>query len=279
MTKTIAVLLTCHNRKAKTLACLQNLFEQALPASILIRIYLVDDGSTDGTSESVRAAYPDVAIIPSDGTLFWSGGMRVAWQHATRIEPDFYLWINDDTCLRLGCLATLFATWKESAVTGREDCIVVASCCDPVTGEHTYGGQLVRGAHPARTTAILPDPRHVKSCDTFEGNCVLVPKAAFKTLGILTRFQHAGSDTDYGLRATRSGVRLVVAPGYLAECSLNPPEDSWQCRDLPRRARWRKLVGRKGLPPQDWWRFLWAHAGVRALLYWPVPYVRVLIGI
>ena len=42
----IAAILTCHNRKEKTLACLHSLF------SIIstIDVFLVDDGSTDGTS-------------------------------------------------------------------------------------------------------------------------------------------------------------------------------------------------------------------------------------
>ena len=43
----IAVLITCHNRKEKTLHCLQNLYKQ----SITCDVYLVDDGSIDGSSE------------------------------------------------------------------------------------------------------------------------------------------------------------------------------------------------------------------------------------
>ena len=69
----IAVLLTCFNRKEKTLACLDALFKQALPADVDILAYLVDDASTDGTSEAVRQTYPQVKIFSCHGNLFGNG--------------------------------------------------------------------------------------------------------------------------------------------------------------------------------------------------------------
>lgn len=52
--KTIAVLLTAHNRKEKTLLCLDFLFKQKQVEEYTIDVYLTDDGSTDGTSEAVK---------------------------------------------------------------------------------------------------------------------------------------------------------------------------------------------------------------------------------
>jgi GT2 family glycosyltransferase len=283
MPRVLAVLLTCHNRRQTSLACLQALFDQALPADIAVRVYLVDDGSTDGTADAVRASFPDVTVIPADGSLFWSGGMNLAWRTAAYADPDFYLWLNDDTNVRPGGLATLLKTWDEQVTAGQECGIVVASCCDPVTGEHTYGGVRLRDKHPGRLMRVLPDPSRTVECDSFEGNCVLIPRSTFKVLGFARRFRHSISDTDYGLYAKRNQIPVIIAPGHLAECTLNPifecPHSAWQNRALPRRVRWQKLIDRKGLPPGDWWKFLWAHARLRALLYWPVPYVRVWLGL
>jgi len=72
---TIAVLLTCLNRKHKTFACLETLFSQVLPANVDISAYIVDDASTDGTSDAVRQTYPQVKIFSGDGNLFGNGGM------------------------------------------------------------------------------------------------------------------------------------------------------------------------------------------------------------
>src|ERR1039458_788534 len=84
MSKCIAVLITCHNRQPRTLKCLDILLKQDLPTGLRLDIYLVDDGSSDGTSDAVREAFPEVHVIPGDGSLFWSGGMCVAWQYAAK---------------------------------------------------------------------------------------------------------------------------------------------------------------------------------------------------
>ena len=272
----VAVLVTCHNRRTQTLACLERLFDQALPQDAALKVYLVDDGSTDGTANAVRQRYPSVSIIPADGSLFWCNGMRLAWENAAKESPEFYLWLNDDTLLRAGTVVTLIRVAQD---VGNPACIVVGSCCDANSGARTYGGQRLLGKHPAKVSPIEPDAQTVKACDTFNGNCVLVTRAAYHVLGILRDFQHATADTDYGLRACRSGVPVLLAPGFLAECSANPVPLIWRNRELPRAERFRSLLGRKGLPPWDWWRFLWEHAGVRAFLYWPIPYLRVLSGL
>jgi GT2 family glycosyltransferase len=275
----IAVLITCHNRKDQTIACLDRLSSQVLPQDIALSVYLVDDGCTDGTAETVREKYPAVTILKGNGSLFWCNGMRLAWRQAAQSDPDFYLWLNDDTLMRSDCLSALIETWNESCGLGANSCIVVGSCCDPITGEFSYGGQMLRGHHPGRLNRVLPDTVSVKQCDTFNGNCVLVARSAFRAVGIMRQFKHAMSDIDYGLLAKRAGVQVILAPGYVAECEGNPELQYLNCRSLLRRERWRLLLSRKGLPPGDWWKFLWAHVGLRAFLYWPVPYLRVIIGL
>jgi GT2 family glycosyltransferase len=275
----IAVLITCHNRKDQTIACLDRLSSQVLPKDIALSVYLVDDGCTDGTGETVRVRYPAVTILKGNGSLFWCNGMRLAWRQAAQSDPDFYLWLNDDTFLRSDCLSMLIETWNESSGVGANSCIVVGSCCDPITGEFSYGGQMLRGHHPGRLNPALPDTVSVKQCDTFNGNCVLVARSAFQTVGIMRQFKHAMSDIDYGLLAKRAGVRVILAPGYVAECEVNFDPGSWYYNNLARRERWRLLLSRKGLPPGDWWKFLWTHVRLRAFLYWPVPYLRVIIGL
>ena len=52
--KNIAILITCHNRKEKTIQCLEALFFQnGLGEQFNIEVFLVDDGCTDGTPEAI----------------------------------------------------------------------------------------------------------------------------------------------------------------------------------------------------------------------------------
>src|SRR5687767_12507951 len=96
--QTIAVLMTCFNRRETTLRCLRSLAEQELPEGCNLRVYLTDDGSSDGTGDAVRSEFPEATVLNGDGNQYWVGGTLMAWDAAR--PADFYLWLNDDVRLR-----------------------------------------------------------------------------------------------------------------------------------------------------------------------------------
>src|SRR5690606_1901340 len=111
MMNTIAVLLTCHNRKEKTLQCLQTLFKADVPETLKIDYFLVDDGCTDGTSNAVNKIYPEINIVLGSGNLFWAGGMRLAFTEARKNRDyDGYLLLNDDVELTRDFLSKILET-------------------------------------------------------------------------------------------------------------------------------------------------------------------------
>lgn len=53
--KKIAILLTCHNRRRATIKSLSSLYNAInLIPNDCVDVYLVNDGSTDGTEEEIR---------------------------------------------------------------------------------------------------------------------------------------------------------------------------------------------------------------------------------
>lgn len=62
------------NRRGKNLQCLRGLSSQDLPAGTCIETVLVDDGSTDGTSQAVLGEFSEDCLISSNGSLYWCGG-------------------------------------------------------------------------------------------------------------------------------------------------------------------------------------------------------------
>ncbi len=264
----IAVLLTCHNRKDQTLECLAGLSVQTLRDEILISVVLMDDGSSDGTSEAVAGCYPEVEILRGCGDLYWCGGMRAAWQHAARLDPDYYLLLNDDTVLDPSAVQRLLDICSSS------DCpiISVAAIRDPETGAHTYGG--VRGANTA-----VPVSGRLEACETFNANAVLIPRVVYEEQGgFHDVYTHAMGDFDYGYQASRNGIRLIQSAESLGTCGRNSPAGTWRDTSLSRRERFRKLQSPKGLPFKQWVLYNRRNSGC----LWPyrciTPYLRILLG-
>ena len=203
----VAVVMTCHNRRDKTVRCLSALRAQEI-GNAALSLFVTDDGSTDGTSEAIQGVWPEATIIHGTGTLFWAAGMALAERSAVRFRPDFLLWLNDDTLLDPDAVLRLLAVSRDEPAA-----IVVGATVDPATGKGTYGGRTRIDYHPQRL-ARLPLADHVQRADTFNGNVVLVPWSARVTVGPIDgAFPHAYADDDYGLRATAKGVPIVQVPG------------------------------------------------------------------
>lgn len=270
----IAVLLACHNRREKTVECLESLrLQQSSEVSgphCQLEIFLLDDGSSDGTAEAALAVWPDANIIPGDGSLFWCGGMRVAWTEAAKTDPDYYLLVNDDTVLDPRALVQLIAV----APSPDDRVIAVAPIADPDTGEVLFGGHRghdLRPIIPAGTPA---------ACDTMNANCTLVPRAVFREIGMLhSAFTHSMGDFDYGFTAKRSGIKILQCGRILGRCRPNAETGSWRDRALPKTSRLRLLwcSPKHGLPFLEWCAYCRRNHGWK----WPFrclsPTLRVLL--
>lgn len=260
----VDVLMTSHNRRDKTLACLTSVEEQA--AHLDLRVVLVDAGSTDGTRAAVAAEHPAVEVVPVGSDVFWGRGMRIAGQHA-RPEADYHLWLNDDVVLGPAAFDDLLR-W------GRADRIVVGKLLDD-HGTPTYGGLVASRRGPLSTTPapVSDQPLQV---DTLNGNVVLVGHDVVAAIGPVRGdlFPHAFGDIDYGLTARAAGFEVVQAPGTLGLCSRNPPS---RARTLPTLGeRWRAFTAMKELPPRVWWRACRRHGGVLGPVRFVAPYVKLL---
>ncbi len=274
----IAVLMTCFNRRATTLAGLRSLQQQTGLDDCELAVYLVDDASSDGTAEAVQKHFPGVNLLHGDGSLFWNGGMRRAFAEAMTADHDAYLWFNDDTVLLQDAVHRLLASaraWERQ----HGPAITVGSVQDPGTGAHTYGGFTMRRSGLSMSLQpVLPDPNHLLVCDSMNGNFVLVPSEVVAVLGNLEeKFRHQIGDVDYGLRARAANLAVVLAPGYFGFCSHNSSRGTWRDRSLSFRKRWSNLLSPKGAPLREWLLYTRRHYGWRWPLYFASPYLKTIM--
>ncbi len=248
----IATLITCHNRGEKTLSCLKYLFEANLPDSYKIEVYLVDDGSTDGTGELVKLNYPDVNVLKGNGELYWNRGMYFAWETAfKKFDYDFYFWLNDDTLI--------FKNALHNALTESENMncksIIAGATCNQTKIITTYGGWL--------DGKLITVNGNTQYCDYFNGNFVLVPKSVFKKLGNLDYFyRHTSGDFDYGYRAKKSGIKSVVVGEYVGTCERDKKTLKCFDPDVPFFKRVKLFYTPTGKNPFEYFHFNKKYKGV-----------------
>ena len=260
--------MTVHNRKEKTLACLDSIFNQEIILDqFAIKVVITDDGSTDGTTGAARKCYPDVNILNGSGDLYWNIGMHLAFGKAIEDGYDFYLWVNDDTILFPEAIARLLRTSK----LYQHNAIIAGSTQDPITHQRTYSGVIrLHPARPMHFTPVEPQNEPVP-IETMNGNCVLIPKSVVKILGNLDpAFSHATGDFDYGLRAQEKGIQVILAPGYYAYCKKN--QNDFKGASIGKKLK--ILISKKGLPPKDWAIFTKRYAGPFWTIYWISPYLK-----
>lgn len=271
----ITAIAASHNRCEHTLKCLASYFGQDLDHSCALDAVLVDDASEDGTAQVVRANFPQIRVLEGTGDLFWAGGMATAEAEAMSGTPDFLLWLNDDVTLDGNALSRLI----ETAGFGGGDCIAVGAMRDPVSMEITYSGMRRRGMHPLNFELIEPREMPIE-VETFHGNVVLIPWSIRTRIGgIDGGFQHAAADLDYGLRATRAGVKCMLAPGTVGTCVRDGSVRPWLAEGCGRGEKFRILFGPKGLPPRPRSRYLARHGGWLWPLFWTAPYIRAAVAI
>ena len=249
----IAVIITVHNRKTKTINSLNNLFHQSIPSNCKLEVYMTDDGCTDGTPEAVREMFPDVRIIKGDGTLFWNRGMHLAWTVAAKERDyDYYLWLNDDTFIYDGCIARLLS---ESERYEEKSIVVGSTCAVGNTSKITYGG--------SQNGKKITDVESRNRCDEINGNIVLIPKYVYDILGTNDPyFRHCLGDTDYGLRAKENNIGCYLGKGIFGECDLHESPTVWMDPSQPFKKRWKNFFSPLGNNPFEFFYFKKKHNGL-----------------
>ena len=227
----ISVLLTCHNRKEKTVNCLVSL-KNALnyynnkhndKDCLSTEIFLTDDGSTDGTAEAaeVTVDYAPLHILKGDGNLYWAGGMRFCWKEAMKrhAEWDYYLLINDDTEMMENLFDELFVAQEYvKNKYGKVGIVSGITCATDNPTLPTYGGDVWVNRFWGTKRRLQPNGE-VQVCDFTNANILLVPKSVVDRIGLFYEgYQHGKADFDYSNAARKVGIPVALTAKFCGKC-------------------------------------------------------------
>jgi GT2 family glycosyltransferase len=202
----IEVIIPVHNRRAVTLRCLELLEKQS---NVQFQVTVVDDGSSDGTSEAIRERFPKVDVLHGDGSLWWAGATNVGIRHALdrqRVAP-YILMLNDDVEIDPDYLSSM----ERHAHAHPTSLIGSLAVYGDDPGRAFWCGQAA-SYRQCRYGYVRRE--HLKGCvsaDALPGRGMLVPTEAFRRVGLFDEksFPQYAADFDFSLRARNAGYELL----------------------------------------------------------------------
>lgn len=220
----IYILIPVFNRIEYTLKCLETLAADTFPDA---KVIVIDDGSSDGTTEQVAKNFPYVEILQGTGNLWWSGSVNLGLRHVLEKanDDDQVLLINNDTSFPKGYLDACRASAKEhpNALIGS----VIVEEGDQET--INCGGITInwltakfKNLHAGKKLSDLKD-RHVEEVSVVTGRGVIIPIKVFRSIDLYNEIglPQCG-DTELPRRAKLAGFNLFIDYRMIV---FTPPDD------------------------------------------------------
>ena len=257
---TVFAVIPVFNRLHFTLACIRFLKAQTYAP---LRIIVADGGSTDGSAESIRAAFPDVVVLTAKEELWWAGSMAAGIDyalHESRSDTDLVLMMNNDTEIPADYVSTLVAASQHF------DAAVGSLIVDSRDETHVLdAGEYVRWSpysFPVKTV-LGPAERFCDDVDVLPGRGSLVPLRMIRAAGNVDarRFPHYLADYEFFYRLKRQGFRLGVCyettlRAHIEETGIVPSADVASVGEVLREAFSRRSM----INIVDHWRFISLYA-------------------
>ena len=213
--KEIYIIIPVHNRKSYTRECLLSLHNQTFQDFITI---VIDDGSSDGTSEMIQKEFPEVVLLSGDGDLWWTGAMNLGVRYVIENATlhDYVLTMNDDVMVRpnyleilLGCaLKHTRSLIGSIALNNGNDAIIE----DGGIKINLYTAKFNWIARGREYKTVMDEGFSVIPVDVLSGRGTLIPAKVFQSIGLYDSINlpHYGADYEFSYRAKKKGYNLFV---------------------------------------------------------------------
>jgi GT2 family glycosyltransferase len=218
----VEIVIPVYNRRDTTLQGLRSLSRidrTGLDAHVII----VDDGSTDGTSEAVRRDFPEVQIVAGDGTLHYAAGTNRGISAALERNPDYIVTANDDAVFHERFLQHLIETAEKNPRSIVGALLLLWNEPHKVFQVGQIWKTFKGGWEIPENLTAFTVPQTAFEVECLVGNCVLFPVAAIRENGLMDekKFPHGWGDAQYLMRMRKAGWRLLVEPKSYVWCEPN----------------------------------------------------------
>jgi GT2 family glycosyltransferase/ubiquinone/menaquinone biosynthesis C-methylase UbiE len=209
----VGVVILNHNGKLLAERCLRSVVNSPYPNKDVI---LVDNASTDGSLEYLRALFPEVLVVANSANLGIAGGRNRGFREAACRGADYVLSLDNDAYIEAHLIEALVA-------------VAESDPCIGIVGPKTYmddgsgkiqcaGGRITYTQNVCceRGSAELDRGQYeqIDDVDYFPGFGFMARREVFEKLAFLDEsfYGYGHEDTDFCLRAMRLGYRVVYVP-------------------------------------------------------------------
>jgi GT2 family glycosyltransferase len=208
----VAIIVVTWNQRDLTLDCLASLQQQRYPN---LETIVVDNGSTDGTADAVRAAYPGVVMIENGENLGFVGGNNAGLRYALQGDPEYLMLLNNDTALDPEMVNDLLAVMQADPTIGIAgpkmlyfDQPETIWCAGNRINWRTGDSLRLQAEQP--DVAIQESPREV---DFITGCAICLRREVIEQIGLLdSRFFIYYEETDWCVQARNRGWKILYVP-------------------------------------------------------------------
>lgn len=231
----ISVAIVSYNTKDLLRACLRSLRAREAVGEAALEIIVADNGSSDGSSDMVRAEFPSVRVIETGENLGFGRANNLALSDAS---GRAFCLLNSDAEVLPGALSAaltvLHSDPKIGLVGGQllwPDGRPQTSYGDDPTLLGVLREQTFMGAQPG-AQAVAPATGTIRDVHQICGAFMLLRPEAWQEMGGFDpHYFMYNEDVDLNFRLRRAGWRVVFAPGVRVTHHLGASSSAdWQKR-------------------------------------------------
>lgn len=180
-----------------------------------IDVLLVDDEGR-GHGDEMKREFPALRVLRTEKPVFWTGAIRLGIERALGDGARGVVFFNQDVTVESGFIRQLEETARRhrgcvlgcAVVYGQDPGIVWSA-----GARMEWLGRGFRVLYHGRSISSLPvEPFTV---DWAHGMGTYVPAEVFARIGLpdADRFPMAWGDAEFGLRARKAGIEILIDPG------------------------------------------------------------------
>jgi GT2 family glycosyltransferase len=219
--KRVEIVTPVHNRRELTLQCLKSL-SRIDRAGLDVHIVVVDDGSTDGTSDAIRRDYPEVEIVQGDGNLWYTAGTNLGIETALKYNPDYVLCINDDSIFDEKFLQRMIECAEKHPRSVIGALLLLWDTPHKIFQVSPKWNMWRGGWRHWQEQTVWTIPQKTWEVELIVGNCILYPVQVFKENGLMNPSKLAQyGDAEFTPRIRKNGWRLLIEPRARVFCQPN----------------------------------------------------------